>query len=372
MSINLSEFILYFSIIQSFFLAFYFFSTKLENRLSNRILGVSLLIYGLFVLSTTLYYDWLFGLAAYRLMFFNLRELFYLSLFVLLYFYIKSLMIKQFSIWQKINILHLIPLLIVVCYLHFILKATPFETLIKSGFFLRLCAFNLAFNIFYVSLTFFVIKQRYGSFYKFFSKVTNPNYKWLSFFIGCFIVLWLCDLVVCILGVIHKLLAYLPIVSTTYTLIPFIFINTILLIVLLAPKLYIFKKNGNGHSKNGDEQKELLNRLLILLDKEKIFTDPELSLQKVSTLLKVSHKVLSAVINDKLGQSFTDLINNHRIKEGKTLLVKYPEKTVQEIMYEIGYNSKSAFNLHFKSSTGLTPKEFRSKCQSKPANLNLS
>ncbi len=35
------------------------------------------------------------------------------------------------------------------------------------------------------------------------------------------------------------------------------------------------------------------------------------------------------------------------------------KKTVLEIIYEVGFNSKSVFNTTFKKQTGLTPSEYR-------------
>jgi AraC-like DNA-binding protein len=36
-------------------------------------------------------------------------------------------------------------------------------------------------------------------------------------------------------------------------------------------------------------------------------------------------------------------------------------KTVLEILYAVGFNNKSAYNIAFKRATGLTPTEFRKK-----------
>ena len=36
-------------------------------------------------------------------------------------------------------------------------------------------------------------------------------------------------------------------------------------------------------------------------------------------------------------------------------------RTVLEIMYEVGFNSKSSFFTIFKQKTGVTPKEFKNK-----------
>jgi AraC-like DNA-binding protein len=35
--------------------------------------------------------------------------------------------------------------------------------------------------------------------------------------------------------------------------------------------------------------------------------------------------------------------------------------TVLEVLYQVGFNSKSSFNTVFKKQTGLTPSEFKKK-----------
>jgi AraC-like DNA-binding protein len=45
-------------------------------------------------------------------------------------------------------------------------------------------------------------------------------------------------------------------------------------------------------------------------------------------------------------------------------ILKTPSKkefTVLEVLYEVGFNSKSSFNTAFKKHTGLTPTQFRKK-----------
>jgi AraC-like DNA-binding protein len=72
-------------------------------------------------------------------------------------------------------------------------------------------------------------------------------------------------------------------------------------------------------------------------------------------------KELSVLINQHLNQHFFDFVNEYRIEEEK-LLLKNPEKkefTVLDILYEVGFNSKSSFNTAFKKHTGLTPTQFK-------------
>jgi AraC-like DNA-binding protein len=40
-----------------------------------------------------------------------------------------------------------------------------------------------------------------------------------------------------------------------------------------------------------------------------------------------------------------------------------PKVTIQEIMYQAGFNSKSSFNKEFKKLNGVTPTEYRRSVQ---------
>jgi len=54
-------------------------------------------------------------------------------------------------------------------------------------------------------------------------------------------------------------------------------------------------------------------------------------------------------------------VNSYRIEEAKKFFSDpvNRKKTVLEILYEVGFNSKSVFNNAFKKHTGITPTQFR-------------
>ena len=69
---------------------------------------------------------------------------------------------------------------------------------------------------------------------------------------------------------------------------------------------------------------------------------------------------VSQVNYEKLNKSFFELLGSYRIEEAKKLLSeKSTHKNVMEILYEVGFNSKSSFNTAFKKYTLKTPSEFR-------------
>jgi AraC-like DNA-binding protein len=106
---------------------------------------------------------------------------------------------------------------------------------------------------------------------------------------------------------------------------------------------------------------QVLPRLTRLMEEEKLFLDPDLTLKKLSERLQVHYNHLSQIINEHLGKSFNDYINAFRIEEAKQRLAdpKEARKTVLEIAYDTGFYSKSVFNTAFKKFTGMTPSQFR-------------
>lgn len=75
----------------------------------------------------------------------------------------------------------------------------------------------------------------------------------------------------------------------------------------------------------------------------------------------------SAYINDHLGLSFPDWLNDLRIKEVCRLMKEHPDRTILEIAFECGYGSKTTFNARFLKHTGYSPSEYKKKyCFAKP------
>ncbi|MFC2101528.1 helix-turn-helix domain-containing protein [Bacteroidota bacterium] len=65
--------------------------------------------------------------------------------------------------------------------------------------------------------------------------------------------------------------------------------------------------------------------------------------------------------NHDLNQHFFDFGNGYRIRKAMEMFVDPGKKevTVLEILYDIGFNSKSSFNTAFKKYTQLIPAECR-------------
>jgi AraC-like DNA-binding protein len=110
---------------------------------------------------------------------------------------------------------------------------------------------------------------------------------------------------------------------------------------------------------NGVESEIIFKRLEELMADEKIYRDFDLDLNRAAEMLFVKRHNLSQILNSHKNTTFKDYLNNYRIEEAKRLLEKDPGQSVISICYNVGFNTKSHFNLVFKRYTGITPTEYR-------------
>jgi len=91
------------------------------------------------------------------------------------------------------------------------------------------------------------------------------------------------------------------------------------------------------------------------------YLDPTLTIQELSKQVNIPVRDLSILINHHMDKHFFDFINEYRIEKAKEILKDDSKSkvTILEILYEVGFNSKSSFNTAFKKHTNQTPTEFR-------------
>lgn len=122
-----------------------------------------------------------------------------------------------------------------------------------------------------------------------------------------------------------------------------------------SPKL----KYANRKIKE-DKAEALIQALLLAMQKEDFYKNPNLKISDLATYLHISSHQLSQLLNDNLNKRFTNFINEFRIEEAKKLLLKDQHLTVEAIAHEVGFNSKSSFYTAFKQFTQQTPAAYKS------------
>lgn len=103
------------------------------------------------------------------------------------------------------------------------------------------------------------------------------------------------------------------------------------------------------------------NRLQNIMQNDKPYLEPNLTLTDLSRLIGVNSTVLSYAINNGFGKNFNDFVNEFRITEVKNKLQNGGSEnlTLLAVAFDCGFNSKATFNRAFKKFTGVSPKEFQ-------------
>lgn len=114
------------------------------------------------------------------------------------------------------------------------------------------------------------------------------------------------------------------------------------------------KRKNQEHIQDEDR---ILEKLEVLLDKEKVYRDRELTLVKLAEISGTNTTYLSSIINNQYHLNFKSLIHKYRIDEARYLLVNgaIDSYSIDGIAREVGYRSRSVFYQVFKQFTGVTP-----------------
>jgi AraC-like DNA-binding protein len=101
-----------------------------------------------------------------------------------------------------------------------------------------------------------------------------------------------------------------------------------------------------------------------LMKEAKPYKNADLSVSDLAEMLGTKPHVLSKIINDSYHRNFRDFVNTYRIQEFIRLADtrEFKHFTFLALAQEVGFNSKSTFNLAFKKFTNQSPRDyFKSK-----------
>lgn len=101
-------------------------------------------------------------------------------------------------------------------------------------------------------------------------------------------------------------------------------------------------------------------QLTALMETEKPWLDPELTLSQLAEQLGLNASQLSYLVNNGFEQNFNDFVNTYRVEEVKHKLSTpdFQHLSLLGMAFESGFNSKATFNRAFKKLTGQAPSRF--------------
>jgi AraC-like DNA-binding protein len=106
----------------------------------------------------------------------------------------------------------------------------------------------------------------------------------------------------------------------------------------------------------------LFHQIEEILQSQKLYTDPTLSLSSLADMLQSNPNYVSRAVNLMTRKNFNQYINEERIKEAQRLIyMRKSEAHLPEIWEECGFVSRSTFYNAFQKFSGMTPIEFKKK-----------
>ncbi len=367
-SFNFIIVVLLLGAVQGVFLALLLLN-KHGNKTANRFLALLMISYSAFIAESaitgtevSIQFPHLLGLSVGVIFLFG----------PLHYLYALSLISSGFNFSKK-QLLHFIPF--ASFYLYYLFpfylrsgeyKITFIQNMNLYGPSPALIFFNWAKilqGIAYMIVTLILLKKYSRRIKDCFSSLEKINLDWLRYITVMTTAVW----------VLVFILNFLELVGLTSSIgVPIPFSTAILIYImgylgLRQPEIFsgmAEAKELKKYERSGLTQEKaqaLLDKLIHLMETEKPFTDCNLKLSQLAHMLSITPNYLSQVINEKLQQNFFDLVNRYRIEEAKKLMMDSSQQhfTLLSIAYDVGFNSKSAFNTSFKKHTRMTPSQFK-------------
>ena len=344
-----------------------FFQRK--NPLANRYLAFLLLTFSLWLIDSFFRVSTIYEQNAN---YYYLPIYFSLAFGPLIYFYTKSL--TEGGLPFKVRYLwHFVPVALQVG-LYIFLQVQSYE--FRRDFWFEVhrpytyrIEFILTFFslLIYLSLSIGLLKKYRNYIRNAFSEISRINLNWLRLVLGFMIflcVLWLLD------ALLREIWVYYPkqnFSSIAMGLSLLVLAGGALSQVPIQELGFTHRKIEESDSKAKEEELDslLLERIQWEMSERKYYLNPKLSLEAFAQELKEPPRLLSRHINQGMGITFIDFVNQFRVEEVKRHMIAKESQglTLLGMAFESGFNSKSTFNRIFKKFTGKSPSAYHKKAQ---------
>lgn len=223
-------------------------------------------------------------------------------------------------------------------------------------------SFTMMHPLLYTLLTLWLLINYRKRFNQNRSESLSVRLDWLLSMVGLQMIMW---------PVAIYFIAYLPLPTATAWLASYIpaviWINVLAAIslyhhnIVIGNQATIDQASDICFSSKSDKQidQDIAKQLDKFVAQEK-YRQAKLTLDELAEAIDTPSYLVSQYINHTLANNFFDYINTHRIEWVKQQLANpNSNKTILEIAFAAGFNSKSTFNTVFKKQAGCTPSQFR-------------
>ena len=104
-----------------------------------------------------------------------------------------------------------------------------------------------------------------------------------------------------------------------------------------------------------EDFRNILRPRIAVWVKAKAYTHEQFTLEELAARLFTNKTYLSTFIKDEYDMNFSGWVASLRIDEAKRIMMKEPEKRLQEVAFECGFSSLAYFSSVFSKSEGISP-----------------
>lgn len=104
-----------------------------------------------------------------------------------------------------------------------------------------------------------------------------------------------------------------------------------------------------------EDFRDILRPRIAVWMKAKAYTHEQFTQEELAARLYTNKTYLSTFIKDEYDMNFSSWVASLRIDEAKRIMLKEPEKKLQEVAYECGFSSLAYFSSVFSKSEGISP-----------------
>jgi len=288
----------------------------------------------------------------------------------LMFFYIRSSVDRKFK-FSKGQLLWYAPVVLLLASV-IVLRLTPLSRLLNRNLISRLkLVETLWLCLWWIAIP-FDLRRKGISIKRFLSDFQDLRLTWFRGLYFIILAMWINKLYLFVQYAWRRnFTTYLQGVSAYFILFT-LMVSTFLFVLVNRKTIIETKKADPGSSSTLESQqlrsdlKALFERLDDAVRKERLYLDPEIGLFSLSKHLDIPLRTVSRAIHESRDCHFNEYINRYRIEYAKELLeTSHQSEKLLAVMYDSGFNSKSAFNTAFKKITGKTPHQYRESTKKK-------
>lgn len=117
---------------------------------------------------------------------------------------------------------------------------------------------------------------------------------------------------------------------------------------------------------------EIEARIRFCLVEEKLYLQPDLTMDDFSRQINISKNQISQVLNTYMGKNFYRVLADYRIAHAEDILKTNKNLKIEALAYDCGFNSLSSFNRYFREITGFQPSTYLRNLENERENANPS